>query len=93
MNSYEHKEAIKCILAGFTASNARILFQNKESVIALSTEHAKVAKLIYTLYQQLYDINPRLTYSRKMKFDKKVCFNIMIDYNGELYTLVGQRVK
>lgn len=83
MNSYEHKEAIKCILAGFTASNARILFQNKESVIALSTEHAKVAKLIYTLYQQLYDINPRLTYSRKMKFDKKVCFNIMIDYNGD----------
>ena len=78
---YIDKESIKCIIAGFTSSNGRILIQNKESIIHLSTEHAKVAKLIYTLYQQLYSVNPQLTYSRKMKFDKKVCFNIFINNN------------
>lgn len=78
---YIDKESIKCIIAGFTSSNGRILIQNKETIIHLSTEHAKVAKLIYTLYQQLYSVNPQLTYSRKMKFDKKVCFNIFINNN------------
>ncbi len=83
LNEYSDFLAKKALLSGFTSINGRFLIKNKETIIALSTEHAKVAKLIYQLFHQLYDIDPRLTYSRKMKFDKKVCFNIIIDEKAD----------
>lgn len=79
MNDYENNNNKRALLSGFTSVNGRILIQNKKTIIMLTSEHAKVAKLIYQFFQELYDVNPRLTYSRKMKFDKRVCFNIILD--------------
>ncbi|MCF0118061.1 MAG: DNA-binding protein WhiA [Bacilli bacterium] len=78
-----NEQQLFCIMAGFTSNNARIVIQNKTTNIILTTENAKIAKFIYLSYQKLFGVDPRFTYSRRMQFDKKVCFNVVIEEKAD----------
>lgn len=64
------------LLSGFIMTNGRVDFDN--DVISLSTESSKIAKLIYKSINHLFNISPIFTYSKKMKLDKCVVYNIKI---------------
>lgn len=76
-------EKLFIILSAYVQINGRIVFQNQKTAINLQTENAKVAKLIYLAFQKLFAVNPRFTYSRRMKFDKRVNFNIIVEDNSD----------
>ena len=64
------------LLSGFIMTNGRVDFDN--DVISMSTENAKIAKLIYKSINHLFNISPIFTYSKKMKLDKCVVYHIKI---------------
>ena len=64
------------LLSGFIMTNGRVDFEN--DVISLSTESSKIAKLIYKSINHLFNITPVFTYSKKMKLDKCVVYQIKI---------------
>lgn len=64
------------LLSGFIMTNGRVDFDN--DVISMSTENSKIAKLIYKAINHLFNISPIFTYSKKMKLDKCVVYQIKI---------------
>lgn len=69
-------EQLLGLLSGFIMTNGRVDFEN--DVISMSTENAKIAKLIYKSINHLFNITPIFTYSRKMKLDKCVVYQIKV---------------
>lgn len=69
-------EQLLGLLSGFIMTNGRVDFEN--DLVSLSTENAKIAKLIYKAINHLFNISPIFTYSKKMKLDKCVVYHIKV---------------
>ena len=69
-------EQLLGLLSGFIMTNGKVDFEN--DVVSLSTESSKIAKLVYKSINHLFNISPIFTYSKKMKLDKCVVYNIKI---------------
>ena len=69
-------EQLLGLLSGFIMTNGRVYFEN--DLVSLSTENAKIAKLIYKAINHLFNISPIFTYSKKMKLDKCVVYHIKV---------------
>lgn len=74
---------LRALLSSYAKVNGVLSFQNKQTLINLSTENAKIAKFLFLTFQKLYSISPRFAYTRKMKFDKKVNYHVIIEEKAE----------
>lgn len=77
---FKNKEKM-ALLSGFVKVNGALSLHNKKKSIVLKTEISKVAKLIYNALKDLFNINPILRYSRKIKLNKNVIYYIIIEEN------------
>ena len=74
--SYARKRAI---LSAFARLNGHLTIKDHRSSLVLSTESAKIAKFIYSLFREFYDVNPSLGYLRSMRFARRTRFEISIN--------------
>ena len=56
------------VLSSFILINGDFKEENDERKIVLSTENAKIAKLIYKALNQTFGISPSFTYTKKMNY-------------------------
>lgn len=72
-NNFSKLENI-CMLSAFVRNNASY---NNENIIILS-ENPKVVRKIFTIFKDLYDINPVIVQGKSNNFNKKSYYNIII---------------
>lgn len=72
-NNYSRLENI-CLLSGFLRNNAEIL----DDEIVIVSENPKVVRKIFSLFKEIFDINPVINSGKSTSF-KKNYFNILID--------------
>ncbi len=70
---------LKSLLAAFLKINGQLRIENEGNKIVLKTENAKIAKFIFVSLQRFFKTNPRFAYSKGMRFNKSVTYNIIID--------------
>lgn len=73
-NDYSKLENI-CLLSGFVRNNA--VFDEGRMVIL--SENLKVVRKIYSLFKELFDVNPTYSQIRGNNLSKKSVYNIYID--------------
>lgn len=81
-HSYEGESA-KALLSAFVHLNGRMTIQNKNTLLFLETENAKIAKLLYLLLQQHYQVSPTFIYRKQMQFEKKTTYRLKIEEKVE----------
>ena len=64
-NSYESKDRLRALLAAFIKINGTLTFRNKQSVLLMSTENAKIAKFIYSNLKEIYQADSSFDYIQK----------------------------
>ena len=72
-NDFSKLENI-CMLSAFVRNNASY---NNENIIILS-ENPKVVRKIFTIFKDLYDINPVIVQGKSNNFNKKSYYNTII---------------
>lgn len=73
LNNFSKLESI-CMLSGFLRNNAVI---NDKEIVILS-ENPKVIRKIFSLFKELYDINPVISQGKSHNFNNKSYYNIFI---------------
>lgn len=73
LNNFSKLESI-CMLSGFLRNNAII---NDKEIVILS-ENPKVIRKIFSLFKELYDINPVISQGKSHNFNNKSYYNIFI---------------
>ena len=68
-NEYSHEEQV-ALLSSLVKINGTLSMSNKNLVVDIRTESAKVAKLIFLMIQSIYKIDCRLLVSKKNKLNK-----------------------
>lgn len=75
--TYNHDSLI-AILSSFTRLNGSlIIHKNKESIL-LKIENPKIAKFIYSSFQELFNEKPKIEYLKKKNFSKNTCYFIIL---------------
>ena len=74
----------KAILAGFLRINGYLGRRENLPIVSMATENAKVAKYLYQLFKDVYDIKPTFNYVTRKNYGKKSTkFIVVIDQNVE----------
>lgn len=73
MNDFSKLENI-CMLSAFVRNNA---FYDDNKIVILS-ENPKVVRKVFTIFRDLYDINPVITQGKSNNFNKKSYYNIVV---------------
>ena len=71
-------ELQRSLLSGFAKTNGSLRLNEAGEELDLSTESARVAKLLYTLAQRRYEAAPHFAYSRSFGRGKKTRFHVLI---------------
>lgn len=79
LNNFSKLESI-CMLSGFLRNNAVI---NDKEIVILS-ENPKVIRKIFSLFKELYDINPVISQGKSHNFNNKSYYNIFISEKIDL---------
>lgn len=82
-NEYSSKSRLKALLAAYIKINGVISFKNKETIILLTTENAKIAKFIYTTIIQLYQADCVINYLQNKSLNKKTSYSISVNTHGQ----------
>lgn len=82
-NSYESLDRLKALLSAYVRINGHISFKNKNTVIILNTENAKIAKFLYQHLSNLYPSEVRIEYKQKSSFNKNISYEIIVDSYGQ----------
>ncbi len=69
----------KATLAALIKHGGHLIIREKQEVLKLSTENAKVAKYIYQLFKDIFEFEPTFSYVTKRKFGKKMKFNVIVN--------------
>lgn len=78
-NSYESKDRLRALLAAFIKINGTLTFRNKQSVLLMSTENAKIAKFIYSNLKEIYQADSSFEYIQKKSLKKKRIYKISVN--------------
>ena len=80
-NQYDSKERLRALLSAYIRINGSVIFQQKQSLLSLETENAKIAKFIYQSINQLYEADAHLTFYKNQR--KKTTYVITIKEKSE----------
>lgn len=69
----------KALLSAFVRMNGSLSIANRKSRLLLHTDNAKIAKYIYSLLREFYQIEPSFSYQKSMHFKKKTRYIIVIE--------------
>ena len=83
-NPYDSKERLRALLAAFIRITGSLSFINKESVINMSTENAKIAKFIYSHLKDIYDADVSFSYTQKSINKKRIYKSLKLLATTEL---------
>lgn len=80
-NQYDSKERLRALLSAYIRINGSVIFQQKQSLLSLETENAKIAKFIYQSINQLFEANAHLTFYKNQR--RKTTYVITIKEKSE----------
>ena len=72
-NQYDSKERLRALLSAYIRINGSVIFQQKQSLLSLETENAKIAKFIYQSINQLYEADAHLTFYKNQRRKNNLC--------------------
>lgn len=72
------KELQRSLLSGFAKTNGTLRLRGGKEELDLSSESAKVAKLLYTIAMHRYEEAPHFAYSRSSMGGKKTRYHVLI---------------
>lgn len=78
-NNYSKLENM-CMLSGFLRNNAQVI----DGEIVILSENPKVVRKVFSLFKELFDINPSICQGKGNNFNKKNYYNIFIDEKFDL---------
>lgn len=68
----------RALLSSLVRINGTMSMSGKTLVLEIRSENAKIAKLLFTLIKDLYDIEPRILVAKKMKLKKNNVYLVQI---------------
>ncbi|MFA6617133.1 MAG: DNA-binding protein WhiA [Bacilli bacterium] len=69
----------RALLSAFTRYNGHLRIQHAQNEIVLRSENAKVAKFIYSLFKEVFSVEPRFSFRKNMRFNKRTAYLVRID--------------
>lgn len=73
---------LKALLSAYIKTSGFVSYISNLSII-VRTENAKIARFIYSLFTSIYEVKPRLSYTKKMKLKKNITYSIEIKENAK----------
>jgi DNA-binding protein WhiA len=80
-NQYDSKERLRALLSAYIRINGSVIFQQKQSLLSLETENAKIAKFIYQSINMLYEADAHLAFYKNQR--RKTTYVITIKEKSE----------
>ncbi|HOZ02505.1 MAG TPA: DNA-binding protein WhiA [Bacilli bacterium] len=80
-NQYDSKERLRALLSAYIRINGSVIFQQKQSLLSLETENAKIAKFVYQSINQLYEADAHLTFYKNQR--RKTTYVITVKEKSE----------
>ena len=72
-----HREHAKAELAALIRMNGSLSIANQQFILNIQTENAAIARRIYSLLKDHYDVRSELLVRRKMKLKKNDVFTVV----------------
>ena len=72
----------KALLSSLARINGTISMHQKQLVLEIRSENAKIAKLLFVLIKELYDYDARILVAKKMKLKKNNVYLVQVKENG-----------
>lgn len=69
----------KATLAAIIRHSGHFLIVDKQKRLRISVENAKVAKYIYLLIKEIFDYEPRFSYTTSRRFGKQTQFHVIVN--------------
>lgn len=82
-NIYESKDRLRALLSAYIKINGHISFKNNETIIILSTQNAKIAKLLYSSLNDIYQADVRIIYTKQNTSKRKTTYEIVVESLGD----------
>lgn len=79
-----HREHAKAELAALIRMNGAVTLVNKQFVLNVQTENAAIARRIYTLLKDHYEVNSELLVRRKMKLKKNNVYIVRLKQETQM---------
>ena len=76
-------DVARSFLSSFIQINGHITIRNRETILTVETENAKIAKNVYMMVRERYGVSLNFSYRKKMKFDKKVCYVLQVNEGSD----------
>lgn len=70
---------LKALLAAFIRLNGTLSLSRGEERLLLKTDNAKIARFMYHIVKQIYQVIPSFSYLKNMKFNKKTFYVVIIE--------------
>ena len=80
--NFTNKSQKKALLSGLMRINGTMSMSGKQVILEVRSENAKIAKLLFTLVKDLYDIEARILVAKKMKLKKNNVYLVQIRERG-----------
>lgn len=78
-NEYESGDRLRALLAAYIRINATLVIRNKQTILSLTTENAKIGKFIYQTINSIYDANAHLEIYSKTNLSKNNVYTITVE--------------
>lgn len=76
----------KATLAAFIKHAGYFSIRDGEEILQMTTENAKVAKYIYQLFKEIFNIEPTFSYLTNRRFGRKMKFNVVVkDHVSQIF--------
>lgn len=82
-NSYESIDRLRALLAAYIRINGSIVIRNKNTILSLKTENAKIGKFLYETISEVYKTKVNLITKKKRNLTKSMSYIIEVDQDSE----------
>jgi len=84
-NSYESSDRLRALLAAYIRINGSLVIRNKNTILSLKTENAKISKFLYETISKVYKTKVNLISKKKKNLSKSMSYIIEVgDYSEEI---------
>jgi len=82
-NTYDSFDRLRALLAAYIRINGSLIIRNKNTILSLKTENAKISKFLYETISQIYKTKVNLITKKKPNLSKSISYIIEIEKASE----------
>ena len=78
-NEYNSLDRLKALLAAYIRINGSLILKNRDVVVSLTTENAKIGRFVFNTINRIYSAQAKLNIYSKSNLSKKYTYNIVLE--------------